>query len=200
MFVDYLKPPDHRWYQTYTLYYLQWQMNHLILKVSGLKCSQGELSRSYAVEYWHKLTVGSLADGKKTSTPTELYLVDSTVEKRTREVQCLLGAQWPVAAQIQSIDEHNTFLPPLWNPRHIKLLFLLQMCKKFILNKNMLNFTNWQFYKCVTWIAVCKQPSHEESRKARIFWESFPRCLIKTEKQHPTKYTVTAKARWYAMF
>lgn len=43
-----------------------------------------------------------------------LYLVDSTVQKGTREVESLLGADWPVAAQIEPIDKHHTFLPSLW--------------------------------------------------------------------------------------
>lgn len=43
----------------------------------------------------------------------QLYLVDSTVEKGTGEVESLLRANGPVAAQIQPIDEHNTFLPAL---------------------------------------------------------------------------------------
>lgn len=46
-----------------------------------------------------------------------VYLVDSTVEKGSREVEGLLGANWPVTAQIQPIDKHNTFLPALWTQR-----------------------------------------------------------------------------------
>lgn len=53
-----------------------------------------------------------------------LYLVDSTVEKGSREVESLLGANWPVAAQIQPIDKQNTFLPALWIQRTLNGLFM----------------------------------------------------------------------------
>lgn len=44
----------------------------------------------------------------------QLYLVDSTIEKRAGEIKSLLGANGPIATQIQAIDKHNTFLPALW--------------------------------------------------------------------------------------
>lgn len=45
----------------------------------------------------------------------QLYLVDSTVEEGTGEVEGLLGADGPVAAQVQPVYKHNTFLPTLWS-------------------------------------------------------------------------------------
>lgn len=53
-----------------------------------------------------------------------LYLVDSTVKKGSREVESLLGTNWPVAAQIQSIDEYNTFFPALWIQSNFSSLFI----------------------------------------------------------------------------
>jgi len=50
-----------------------------------------------------------------------LYLIDSTIEKGSREVESLLWANRPVTAQIQSIYKHNTFLPALWNPKTYNL-------------------------------------------------------------------------------
>lgn len=55
-----------------------------------------------------------------------MYLVDSTVEKGTRDVESLLRADWPVAAQIHPIDKHNTFFPTLQTQRGFNGLFLIQ--------------------------------------------------------------------------
>lgn len=49
----------------------------------------------------------------------QLYLVNSTVEKGTRKVKSLLGANGPIPTQIQAIDKHNTLLPALCTQRNV---------------------------------------------------------------------------------
>lgn len=60
----------------------------------------------------------------------QLYLVDSTVEKGPGEVESLLGADRPVASQIQPVDKHDTFLPALHTQRKLSEYTHVQKCKK----------------------------------------------------------------------